>query len=133
MRCGWKLKCSGYAVTAAFLLSCIEAVGLRAAGFAIGSYTGQITAGSFLYSVAIIGWLLKKSEDGLVGCYLLSRIGDCSYGSANSRWRVIKFENWYAYWISRFVLTAFVSFAIVCIGQMLLKDHKRLLRYIGFV
>lgn len=57
----------------------------------------------------------------------------CSYGSANSRWRVIKFENWYAYWISRFVLTAFVSFAIVCIGQMLLKDHKRLLRYIGFV
>ena len=80
VRCGWKLKCNGYVVVGAFILSCVEAVGLRAAGFAIGSYTSQITAGSFLYSVAIIGWLLKKSEDGLVGCYLLSRIGDCSYG-----------------------------------------------------
>ena len=62
MRCGWKLKCNGYAVAGALALSCVEAVGLRAVGFDIGFYTSQITVGSFLYSVTIIGWLLKKNE-----------------------------------------------------------------------
>lgn len=140
VHCGWKLKCSGYAVTGALALSCIEAVGLRAVGFDIGFYTSQITAGSFLYSVAMIGCFLKKSENGHGDGYLLTKIGDCSYGIFYIHMavlmlvgRIIKCENWYAYWVLRFVLTAFISYIIVNIGQMILKSHKKLLRYIGFV
>lgn len=47
--------------------------------------------------------------------------------------RFIERENRYAYWIFRFVLAAFISYIIVYIGQMVLKNHKKLLRYIGFV
>lgn len=47
--------------------------------------------------------------------------------------RFIKCENWYAYWILRFVLTAAISYIMVYIGQIVLKKHKKLLRYIGFV
>ena len=140
VRCGWKLKCSGYVVAGALALSCIEAVGLRSAGFDIGFYTSQITVGSFLYSVAIIGWFLKKSENSRRGCRLLSKIGDCSYGVFYIHMavlmivgRFIKCEDWYAYWILRFVLTAAISCIIVHIGQIVLKNHKKLLRYIGFV
>ena len=37
------------------------------------------------------------------------------------------------YWVLRFVLTAFISYIIVNIGQIILKNHKKLLRYVGFV
>lgn len=140
IRCGWKLKCNGYAVASTLLLSGVEAVGLRAAGLDIGFYTSQITVGSFLYSVAVIGCFLKKSEISRRSYRLLSKIGDCSYGIFYIHMavlmivdRIIKCENWYAYWILRFVLTASVSYIIVYIGQMILKNHKKLLRYIGFV
>lgn len=45
----------------------------------------------------------------------------------------IKCENWYAYWILRFALTVAISYIIVHIAQIVLKNHKKLLRYIGFV
>lgn len=80
VRCGRKWRGNGYIVTCTLLLSCIESVGLRAAGFDIGFYTSQITAGLFLYSVAMIGWFLKKSENGHGDGNLLTKIGDCSYG-----------------------------------------------------
>lgn len=140
VRCGWKLKGNGYAVAATLLLSCVEAVGLRAARLDIGFYTSQITAGSFLYSVTIVGWILKKSENDHGDCNVLTKIGDCSYGIFYIHMavlmivgRFIKCENWYAYWILRFVLTAAISCTIVHIGQIVLKNHKKLLRYIGFV
>lgn len=140
VRCGWKLKGNGYVVAAALLLSCVEAVGLRAAGLDIGFYVSQITVGSFLYSVTIIGWLLKKSENNRRGCRLLSKIGDCSYGIFYIHMavlmivgRIIECENWYAYWALRFVLTSFISYIVVHLAQMTLKNHKKLLRYIGFV
>lgn len=140
VHCGWKLKGNEYAVAATLLLSCVEAVGLRASGLDIGFYTSQITAGSFLYSVAMIGWFLKKSENSRRGCRLLSKIGDCSYGIFYIHMavlmlvgRIIKCENGCAYWILRFVLTVVISYIIVHIGQMVLKNHKKLLRYIGFV
>lgn len=140
VRCGWKLKCNGYAAAGALALSCVEAVGLRAVGFDIGFYTSQITVGSFLYSVTIIGWLLKKNENNRSGCHLLSKIGDCSYGIFYIHMAVlmivggiIECENWYAYWALRFVLTSFISYIVVHLAQMTLKNHKKLLRYIGFV
>lgn len=140
VHCGKKLNSNGWVVASILLLSCIEAVGLRAAGFDVGFYTSQITAGSFLYSVTMIGWFLKKNENSYRGCSLLSKIGDCSYGIFYIHMvvlmivgRFIKCENWYAYWILRFVLTASISCIIVHIGQRVLKNHKKLLRYIGFV
>lgn len=140
VRCGWKLKCNGYAAAGALALSCVEAVGLRAVGFDIGFYTSQITVGSFLYAVTIIGWLLKKNENNRSGCRLLSKIGDCSYGIFYIHMavlmivgRIMQCENWYAYWALRFVLTSFISYIVVHLAQMTLKNHKKLLRYIGFV
>ena len=140
VRCGWKLKGNGYVVATTLLLSYVEAVGLRAAGRGIGFYTSQITVGSFLYSVAMIGWFLEKSEISCRGCHLLSKIGDCSYGIFYIHMavlmivgRIIKCENWYAYWVLRFVLTSFISYIVVHLIQMTLKNHKKLLRDIGFV
>lgn len=140
MRCGWKLKGNGYAVVATLLLNCVEAICLRAAGLDIGFYISQITVGSFLYSIAMIGWLLKKNENNRSGCLLLSKIGDCSYGIFYIHMavlmivgRIIECENWYAYWALRFVLTSFISYIVVHLAQMTLKNHKKLLRYIGFV
>lgn len=79
-RCGCKLKCNGYAAAGALALSCVEAVGFRTVGLDIGFYTSQITVVSFLYSVTIIGWFLKKIENDHGDYKLLSKIGDCSYG-----------------------------------------------------
>lgn len=42
-------------------------------------------------------------------------------------------EHHISYWILRFVLTAAISYIMVYIGQIVLKKHKKLLRYIGFV
>lgn len=140
VRCGRKLKCNGYLAVVALVVSCIEAVGLRAAGLDIGFYTSQITVGSFLYSITMISWFLKKSENSRRDCCCLSKIGDCSYGIFYIHMavlmvigRFVKCENWYVYWILRFVLMAFISYIIVHIGQTVLKEHKKLLRYIGFV
>lgn len=140
VHCGWKLKCNGYVAVGALALSCIETVGLRAVGFDIGFYTSQITVGSFLYSIAMIGWFLKKSENNRRDCRLLSKIGDCSYGIFYIHMvvlmivgRFIECGNWYVYWILRFVLTASISYIIVHIAQIVLKNYKKLLRYIGFV
>ena len=36
VRCGRRLKCSGYAVVGAFLLSCVESLGLRTLGLSLG-------------------------------------------------------------------------------------------------
>ena len=52
-----EIEGNGYAVVATLLLSCVEAICLRAAGLDIGFYISQITVGSFLYSIAMIGWL----------------------------------------------------------------------------
>lgn len=140
VRCGMRVNSNRYVVTGALLLSCVEAVGLRAAGFDIGFYTSQITVGSFLYSVAMIGWFLRKGENSRRGCRLLSKIGDCSYGIFYIHMAVLmivggfrKCGNWYVYWILRFVLTAAISYIIVHIAQIVLKNKKKLLRYIGFV
>lgn len=140
VRCGLKLKCNGYAVVATLLLSCVEAIGLREAGLDIGFYISQITFGSFLYSIAMIGWLLKKNDSNRSVYRLLSKIGDCSYGIFYIHMvvliivgRIIKCENWYVFWILRFVLTAAISYIIVHIGQIVLKNQKKMLRYIGFV
>ena len=109
-------------------------------GLDIGFYTSQITVGLFLYSAAMIGCFLRKSENSRRGCRLLSKIGDCSYGIFYIHMAVlmiagwfIKCENWYVYWIFRFALTAAISYIIVHIAQIVLKNHKKLLRYIGFV
>lgn len=133
VRCGMRVNSNRYVVAGTLLLSCVEAVGLRAAGFDIGFYTSQITVGSFLYSVAMIGWFLRKGENSRRGCRLLTKIGDCSYGIFYIHMavlmlvgRLIKCEDWYAYWVLRFVLTAFISYIIVNIGQMILKNHKKI-------
>lgn len=59
VRCGLKLKCSRWKVLIAWAVSCVEALALRKLGMNVGFYTSQITFGSFLYSVAVIGWILK--------------------------------------------------------------------------
>lgn len=77
VRCGWKLKCNGYAAVGSLALSLVEAIGLRAVGFDIGFYTSQITVGSFLPLTI---------EDGrlLIWNFLYS------HGSADDCWRVYR-------------------------------------------
>ena len=138
VRCGKKFRCSGYMVAGGLLLSSVEALGLRYGGLDIGFYTSQITVGSFLYSAAMIGWFLKKSEK----CYnnqLLVKVGNCSYGIFYIHMAVLmvvsKFIecDGYIYWFLRFILTAIISFGTVSVGQRLLEHNKGLLKYIGFV
>ena len=80
VRCGLKLKCSGWEVLIAWAVSCVEALALRKLGMSMGFYTSQITVGSFLYSLAVIDWMLKQSDTQGGNTKLLGRIGDCSYG-----------------------------------------------------
>ena len=139
-RCGHRVKCNGYAVIGMFLLSCVEAFGMQRLGFALGFCTSQITIGSFLYSVTIIGWILKKNENGNKRNRLLSKVGDCSYGIFFIHMiilmlvgRLIEFSNWYTYWILRFTLTILISFFIVYVSQKVLRYHKKVLLNIGFI
>lgn len=140
VRCGLKLKCSGWKVLIAWAISCAEAFALRKLGMSVGFYTSQITVGSFLYSAAVIGLILKQSDTQHGSAKLLCKIGDCSYGIFYIHMAVLtvvgKFiqnGDWYLYWILRFMLTSIVSFVIVLIGQKILKKQKKLLRFIGFI
>lgn len=140
VRCGLKLKCSGYMVVVACLISCVEALVLRSLATSLGFYTSQITIGSFLYSVAVIGWVLNRSERHENGKNLIAKIGDCSYGIFYVHMavlivigRFIDCKNWFEYWSIRLFLTATISFGIVFVGQRLLKKQTRVLKYIGFI
>lgn len=140
IRCGLKLKCSRWKVLIAWAGSCVEAFALRKLGMSVGFYTSQITFGSFLYSVAIIGWMLKQSDIQHGDAKLLGRIGDCSYGIFYVHMAVLtvvgKFiqnSDWYLYWSLRFAMTSIISFAIILAGQKLLKNKKKILEFIGFI
>lgn len=140
VRCGLKLKCSGWEVLIAWAISCVEALTLKKLGMSVGFYTSQITIGSFLYSVAVIRWMLKESEKQAGSAKLLVRIGDCSYGIFYVHMAVltvvgkfIQSSDWYLYWSLQFVLTSIISFAIILGGQKILKNQKKLLQFIGFI
>ena len=113
---------------------------LRKLGMSTGFYTSQITFGSFLYSVTVIGWIFKQSDTQHGSAKLLCKIGDCSYGIFYVHMAVltlvgkfIQSGNWYLYWSLRFAMTSIISFAIVLAGQKILKSQKKLLRFIGFI
>lgn len=140
IRCGLKLKCNGGGVLIAWAISCVEALVLRRLGMNVGFYTSQITFGSFLYSVAVIGWILKQSDTQRGSVKLLCKIGDCSYGIFYVHMAVltvigklIQNGDWYLYWSLRFAMTSIVSFTIIVAGQKILKKQKKLLRFIGFI
>lgn len=140
VRCGLKLKCSGGKVLIAGAISCVEALALRKLGMSVGFYTSQITVGSFLYSVAVIGWILKQSDTKGGNTKLLGRIGDCSYGIFYVHMAVltvigkfIQSGDWYLYWGLRFAMTSIISFTIILAGQKILKKQKKLLRFIGLI
>ena len=140
VRCGLKLKCSGWKVLIALAISCIEALVLRKFGMSVGFYTSQITVGSFLYSVAVIGWILKQSDTQGGNTKLLGRIGDCSYGIFYVHMAVltvigkfIQSGDWYLYWSLRFAMTSIISSAIILAGQKFLKNKKKILGFIGFI
>lgn len=140
VRCGLKLKCSGWEVLIAWAVSCVEALALRKLGMSMGFYTSQITVGSFLYSVAVIDWMFKQSDTQGGNTKLLGRIGDCSYGIFYVHIAVltvigkfIQSDDWYLYWSLRFAMTSVISFAIILAGQKILKKQKKLLRFIGVI
>ena len=140
VRCGLKLKCSGWEVLIAWAVSCVEALALRKLGMSMGFYTSQITVGSFLYSVAVIDWMFKQSDTQGGNTKLLGRICDCSYGIFYVHIAVltvigkfIQSDDWYLYWSLRFAMTSVISFAIILAGQKILKKQKKLLRFIGFI
>lgn len=140
VRCGLKLKCSGGKVLIAGAISCVEALALRKLGMSVGFYTSQITVGSFLYSIAVIGWILKQSDTQGGNTKRLGRIGDCSYGIFYVHMAVltvigkfIQSGDWYLYWGLRFAMTSIISFTIILAGQKILKKQKKLLRFIGLI
>lgn len=139
VRCGLKLKLSGWKVLIALVISCVEAFALRRLGMSVGFYTSQITIGSFIFSAAVIGWILKLSNTQH-GSTKLGEIGDCSYGIFYVHMAVltlvgkfIQSGNWYLYWSLRFAMTSIISFTIILAGQKILKSQKKLLRFIGFI
>lgn len=141
VRCGLKLKAGRGIIFTAFLFSCAEALLLRHFGMEQGFYISQITAGSFLYSAAGIAWLLQMEERK--GNGLLVEGGNCSYGIFYIHMIVLMFvrkivqnpaveSNWFLYWGTGFLLTCLVSFALVRGGQYIFRNHKNILRWIGF-
>lgn len=138
-RCGLKLKCSGVGILIALVASCVEALALRTFGLSREFYTSQITIGSFLFSISVIGWLLKQSDTNTKKLKWLEKFGDCSYGIyyvhmaiLTLAGKLVKCNNWYLYLGARFVLTAIGSLIIVLAGQRIIKS-KSILRHIGFI
>lgn len=104
----------------------------------MGFYVSQITVGSFLFSIATIGWLLRLVEKNRLKW--MSKVGDCSYGIFYIHMAVlmligkfIQSENWYIFWSLRFVLTSMISFGVVLAGQRIFRSKKKILRYIGLI
>lgn len=143
VKCGMKMNERKWILAVVFLLSCFEALFLRQCGMSQGFCTSQITAGSFLYTVAFIGVLLQEESRWGRKESILSRIGDCSYGIFYIHMIILLLigklvsripwmdSNWVLYWGMRFVLTSTISFAVVLIGQKYIG--KKMLRWIGFV
>lgn len=136
-----KLKCNLGFVIGTWILSCFEAFALKMLGMEVGFYTSQITFGSFLYATVVIGLILKNAENNMLNKpSVVKTIGDCSYGIFYIHMlilRVVKCfiinENWLIMSGIRFVFTALISFAIVYIGQLMLKNHEKVLKIVGFI
>ena len=114
-------------------MSCFEAFALRMLGMEVGFYTSQITFGSFLYAMAVIGLILKNAEKNMLNkTSVIKKIGDCSYGVFYIHMLILSIvkrfiinENWLIVSMVRFIFTALISFAIVYIGQLLLKKTRK--------
>lgn len=141
VRNGMKLKCNLGFVIGTWILSCFEAFALRMLGMEVGFYTSQITFGSFLYATAVIGLILKNAEKNMLNkTSVIKKIGDCSYGVFYIHMLILSIvkrfiinENWLIVSMVRFIFTALISFAIVCIGRLLLKKHEKALKIVGFI
>ena len=140
VRFGMQYKSNITAIVAMLIFSCAEAFWLKNNSLNMSFYTSQITIGSFLYTLAIIGFLLNKSSEKYFNKNLLIKIGNCSYGIFYIHililiiiGKLIHFDIWFAYWSSRFILTALLSFGIVYLGQILLEKRKYILKLIGFI
>lgn len=71
---------------------------------------------------------------------VVKKIGDCSYGFFYIHMLILSVvkcfiinENWLIMSGIRFVFTALISFAIVYIGQLMLKNHEKVLKIVGFI
>lgn len=141
VRNGMKLKCNLGFVIGTWILSCFEAFALKMLGMEVGFYTSQITFGSFLYATAVIGLILKNAENNMLNKpSVIKKIGDCSYGIFYIHMLILSVvkcfiinENWLIMSGIRFVFTALISFAIVYIGQLMLKNHEKALKIVGFI
>lgn len=141
VRNGMKLKCNLGFVIGTWILSCFEAFALRMLGMEVGFYTSQITFGSFLYATAVIGLILKNAEKNMLNkTSVIKKIGDCSYGVFYIHMLILSIvkrfiinENWLIVSMVRFIFTALISFAIVYMGQLLLKKHEKALRIVGLI
>lgn len=141
VRNGMKLKCNLGFVIGTWILSCFEAFALKMLGMEVGFYTSQITFGSFLYATAVIGLILKNAENNMLNKpSVIKKIGDCSYGIFYIHMLILSVvkcfiinENWLIMSGIRFVFTALISFAIVYIGQLMLKNHEKVLKIVGFI
>lgn len=140
VRSGLRLCCNIWCVFLALAISCVEAFGLRRLGMSSVFYTSQITIGSFLYSVAVIGWIFKLQDGCCSNLRWIGKIGDCSYGIFYVHMIVLVLieklmlsTNWYLWCGMRFALTSAISFGIVLIGQKIFENKKKIAKYIGFV
>ena len=71
---------------------------------------------------------------------VIKKIGDCSYGIFYIHMLILSVvkcfiinENWLIMSGIRFVFTALINFAIVYIGQLMLKKHEKALKIVGFI
>ena len=128
-------------IVGAWLISCIEALILKKIGMSTGLCISQITFGSFLYTFSIIGYFLKvrdfKTDIIKKG---LAKVGDCSFGIFWIHMLVLKLvtpllhcENWVLYSVMRFTLTLIISFTIIYLVQIIMKNHKKVMKNIGFI
>ena len=140
VKLGMQYKANILAIVAILIFSCAEAFWLKNNGLNMSFYTSQITIGSFLYTIAIIGFLLNESSEKYFNKNLLINIGNCSYGIFYIHIlilmcvsKIIHFDGWLSYCSSKFIITSLLSFSIVYLGQMLLEKRKGILKLIGFV
>ena len=145
VRCGLKWYCNGIAVICALLISCVEAFLLWKTGFSLNFYISQITFGSFLYDIMMIGWLFKLHDKFKKNICILIQLGDKSYGIfylhmfvlmfVSKFVTLLKIDDWILASFIRFACTILISIFIInklCNKLKKEKSDSKVLKALGF-
>ena len=149
--CDQKVECNKFVLFISLFINIVEAMAFRDLGYSINFYVSQVTAGSFFYSVCMIGIILRANKSrnnsertDTTLFRIFSKIGDCSYGIFYIHMALLKLVSLFITKIGGsiadlssclvlFLTTTAMCFFIVSLIQKTFTNHRKFLKIIGFI